>query len=245
VTGPLLRLERLSKRFPARLAVDDLSLAVGPGEIYGLIGPNGSGKTTTVKMVTGLYRPTTGRVLIADVDLEREPERAKRMLGYIPDEPFAYERMSGREFLHLVGELWDVPTATRRAKIEELGDLFDIGAILDGHVEHYSRGNRQKLAIIAAFLHTPRVLVVDEPIVGLDPESAVRTRDLLRAFAKGGGAVLVCTHTLTFAEAVCQRIGLLRLGRLLAEGDLAALRARAGAPDGSLEELYLRLAARP
>lgn len=244
VTVPLLRLERLSKRFPARLAVDDLSLGVEAGEIYGLIGPNGSGKTTTVKMATGLYRPTTGRVLVDGVDLHAEPERAKRLLGYVPDEPFAYERMSGWEFLHLVGELWGVPAAARGARIDELVDLFEIGAILDGYVEEYSRGNRQKLAIVAALLHTPRVLVVDEPIVGLDPESAVRARELLRAFAGDGGAVLVCTHTLAFAEAVCRRVGLLREGRLVAEGDLAGLRALAGAPEGSLEELYLRLAAR-
>ncbi len=242
--APLLRLERLSKRFDARPAVDDLSLDVEPGEIYGLIGPNGSGKTTTVKMATGLYRPTAGRVLVGGIDLHREPERAKRLLGYIPDEPFAYERMSGREFLHLIGELWGVPASVRAPRIDELVDLFEIGAILDAYVEHYSRGNRQKLAIIGALLHAPRVLVVDEPIVGLDPESAVRARELLRAFARDGGAILVCTHTLTFAEAVCGRIGLLRNGRLVAEGDLATLRARAAAPDGSLEDLYLRFAAR-
>src|SRR3989442_3489126 len=132
--------------------------------------------------------------------------------------------MSGWEFLHLIGELWGVPPAVRAARIVELAGLFEIGVILDGYVESYSRGNRQKLAIIGALLHAPRVLVVDEPIVGLDPESAVRTRDLLRAFAKEGGAVLLCTHTLTFAEAICGRLGLLRDGRLAAEGDLAALR---------------------
>src|SRR5438309_952771 len=144
-----------------------------------------------------------------------------------------------------IEELWGVPLAARAARIDELSALFEIGAILDGYVESYSRGSRQKLAIIAALLHAPRVLVVDEPIVGLDPESAVRARDLLRAFATGGGAVLLCTHTLAFAEAVCGRVGLLRQGRLAAEGDLDTLRRLAGAPDGSLEELYLRLAARP
>jgi len=245
LAAPLLRLERLTKQFPARLAVDALSLDVEPGEIYGLIGPNGSGKTTTVKMATGLYQPTAGRVLVGGIDLRAEPVRAKRLLGYIPDEPFAYERMSGWEFLHLIGELWGVPPAVRAAQIVELAGLLEIGVILDGYVENYSRGNRQKLAIIGALLHAPRVLVVDEPIVGLDPESAVRTRDLLRAFAKEGGAVLLCTHTLTFAEAICGRLGLLRDGRLAAEGDLDALRRLAGSPAGSLEELYLRLAARP
>ncbi|MBI4635399.1 MAG: ABC transporter ATP-binding protein [Candidatus Rokubacteria bacterium] len=240
----MLRFDGLSKRFADQLALDSLSLEIGPGEIYGLIGPNGSGKTTTVKLATGLYRPTAGRVLIAGIDLGREPERAKRLLGYIPDEPFAYERMSGREFLHLVGELWGVPQAERQTAIARLADLYDgMEAILDGHVEHYSRGHRQKLAIVAALLHAPRLLIIDEPIVGLDPESAIRTRELLTGFAAGGGAMLVCTHTLGFAEAICHRVGLLQNGRLVAEGDLASLRVRAGVGHASLEELYLHFAA--
>ncbi len=243
--APALRLEHLSKQFPGRLAVDDLSLTIAAGEIYGLIGPNGSGKTTTVKLSTGLYRPTSGRVLIAGIDLHREPERAKRLIGYVPDEPFAYERMSGREFLHLVGELWGVPEADRAARIDELSAVYRIGDLLDGHAETYSRGNRQKLAIIAAFLHGPRLLVIDEPIVGLDPESAVRTRDLLLGFTGSGGAILVCTHTLAFAEAVCHRVGLLRGGRLIVEGDLPTLRQTAAQGATSLEELYLHFAAGP
>jgi ABC-2 type transport system ATP-binding protein len=243
VTPPPLRLERLSKRFGERLAVDDLTLTVAAGEVYGLIGPNGSGKTTTVRLSTGLYRPSAGRVLVEGIDLHREPERAKRLVGYVPDEPFAYDRMSGREFLHLVGELWGVARPGRAARIEELAGVFRLDALLDGHVEHYSRGNRQKLALVAALLHAPRLLVIDEPIVGLDPESVVRTRDLLRDFAAAGGAVLVCTHTLSFAEAVCRRVGLIRDGRIVAEGEIAALREQAGGA-ASLETLYLDLAAR-
>jgi ABC-2 type transport system ATP-binding protein len=240
---PLLSLEGLTKHFAQRRALDGLSLSVGPGEIYGLIGPNGSGKTTTVKLATGLYRPTAGRVRIAGIDLQREPERAKRLLGYVPDEPFAYERLSGREFLHLVGELWGVAAAARTRTMDELAAVFQVGAILDTDVDTYSRGNRQKLSLIAALLHAPRLLVIDEPIVGLDPESALRTRDLLLRYAAGGGGILLCTHTLSFAEAVCRRVGLLRDGRLVAEGDLAGLRARAGVRDGSLEGLYLHFAA--
>lgn len=244
--GSLLSLERLSKHFAGRPAVDDLSLRVGPGEIYGLLGENGSGKTTTVKLATGLYRPTGGRVLVAGIDLHRESERAKRLVGYVPDEPFAYERMSGREFLHLVGALWGVAAADREREIERLASLFEgMDAILDAHVDNYSRGNRQKLAIMAALLHGPRLLVIDEPIVGLDPQSALRTRDLLREFAARGGAVLVCTHTLTFAEAVCGRIGVLRAGRLVVEGDLESLRREAAADTRSLEDLYLHFTARP
>ncbi len=236
---PLLRLDRLSKRFGDRLAVEALTLDVAPGEIYGLIGPNGSGKTTTVKMIAGLYRPTAGQVLIAGIDLGAEPERAKGLLGYIPDEPFVYEKMTGREFLGLVAALYRVAEPERTRRIEELLDLYALGAAADGYVERYSRGNRQKLAILASLLHAPRLLVVDEPIVGLDPESAIKTRDLLRRFAEMGGSALLCTHTLPFAEQVCHRVGLLTEGRLVEEGDLAALRRRAGLPDASLEALYL------
>jgi ABC-2 type transport system ATP-binding protein len=242
--GAVLRLEHLSKQFAERRALDDLCLSVGPGEIYGLIGPNGSGKTTTVKLATGLYRPTAGRVLMAGIDLHQAPTEAKRLIGYVPDEPFAYEHMSGREFLHLVGELWSVGPAARDQVIAELGERFRLEDALDTGVETYSRGNRQKLSLIAAMLHAPRLLVIDEPIVGLDPESALRTRQLLIDYAARGGAALLCTHTLAFAQAVCHRVGLLRAGRLIAEGNLGALRARAGAgPDASLEDLYLHLAA--
>ena len=243
--GSLLRLDHLTKHFADRGAVDDLCLAIAPGEIYGLIGPNGSGKTTTVKLTTGLYRPTGGRVLVAGIDLQQEPSQAKRLMGYVPDEPFAYERMSGREFLHLVGELWGVAAKARERAIGELGERFQVGDTLDAWVETYSRGNRQKLSLIAALLHAPRLLVIDEPIVGLDPESALRTRQLLQDYAARGVATLLCTHTLAFAQAVCHRVGLLRQGRLVAEGDLGALRVRAGAgPEASLEDLYHHLAAR-
>ncbi|MFQ5520203.1 MAG: ABC transporter ATP-binding protein [Candidatus Methylomirabilia bacterium] len=236
---PRLVCRSLSKRFGDRLAVDDLSFQVEPGEIYGLIGPNGSGKTTTVKMVTGLYQPTSGQVLIEGIDLSQDPEGGKRRLGYIPDEPFVYEKMSGREFLHLVGELYGVRRQARTQRVEELLDLYEIRQIVDQYVESYSRGNKQKLAIIASLLHTPRVLVVDEPIVGLDPQSAIRTREVVARFAQAGGSVLVSTHTLGFAEAVCHRLGLLKNGRLIRDGTLNDLRQGAGLPEASLEALYL------
>ena len=241
---PRLRLESLTKTFNAHPAIRDLSLTIASGEIYGLIGPNGSGKTTTVKLTTGLYRPTAGRIVVGGIDLSREPERAKRRLGYVPDEPFTCERMTGREFLSLVGELWGVAREVCARRMAELATTFRLEEILDSQAETYSRGNRQKLALIAALLHAPGLLVIDEPIVGLDPESSVCARDVLRAYATEGGGVLLCTHTLSFAEAVCHRVGLLRDGVLVAEGDLEALRARAGVADASLESLYLQLAAR-
>ncbi len=221
------------------MAVQDLSLEIAPKEIYGLIGPNGAGKTTAVKMITGLYHPTTGRIFIDGIDLGAQPAQAKRLLGYIPDEPFIYESMTGREFLHLVGELYGVQASERIHKIDELVDLYALRGVVDGYVQNYSRGNRQKLAILASLLHAPRLLIVDEPIVGLDPESAIKTRDLLKAFVERGGGALICTHTLPFAEQVCQRVGLLKDGRLIGEGDFPTLRRQAGLPDASLEALYL------
>jgi len=229
----------LTKRFGALTAVQDLTLAVPPGEIYGLIGPNGSGKTTTVKMLAGLYRPTAGRILIDGVDLGAAPERAKRALGYVPDEPFVYDKLSGREFLHLVGELYGVPRPAREARVARLLERFPLAGALDAYAESYSRGHKQKLAILAALLHEPRVLVVDEPIVGLDPESAIAAREIFRDFAARGGAVLLCTHSLGFAEGLCHRVGLLQRGALIQEGTLPALRAAAGLPGASLEALYL------
>ena len=236
-----LRLDGVTKRFGTLTAVRELSLAVAPGEIYGLIGPNGSGKTTTVKMLAGLYRPTAGRIVVDGVDLGAEPERAKRTMGYLPDEPFVYEKLSGREFLHLMGELYGVPREERAVRIERLLTLFPLSAVIDTYVENYSRGNKQKLSILAALLHQPRVLIADEPIVGLDPESAITTRQIFTSFAQAGGAVLLCTHTLGFAEALCHRVGLLSAGVLVQEGDLAALRNAAGLPEASLEALYLHL----
>ncbi|MFQ5829077.1 MAG: ATP-binding cassette domain-containing protein, partial [Candidatus Methylomirabilia bacterium] len=169
-----------------------------------------------------------------------DPEGGKRRLGYIPDEPFVYEKMTGREFLHLVGELYGVPPRERRRKIEGCLDLYPMGELVDQYVEHYSRGNKQKVAIMASLLHAPGILIVDEPIVGLDPESAIQTRELLKRFSREGGSVLVCTHTLAFAEAVCHRVGLLTNGRLIRDGSITALQHEAGLPEASLETLYLR-----
>jgi len=229
VDGPPggIRLDRVSKAFGNLTAVDDLSLAVRPGEVYGLIGPNGSGKTTTVRLLVGLYRPTAGRVTLDGLNLAEAPAAAKAILGYIPDEPILYD---------------GVPMPLRAARLERLLARFPLGGVLDDPTGAYSRGNKQKLVILAALLHEPRILVLDEPIVGLDPESALAVRELVRGFARAGGAVLLCTHTLSFAEAVCDRVGLIVGGRLLTEGDLLTLRRAAGQPEATLETLYLHWA---
>lgn len=237
----LLQIKNLRKSFNGVTAVDGINVKIPAGEIYALIGPNGSGKTTTVKMITGLYRPEEGDVLVNDLSIAENPERVKSQIGYIPDEPFVYERLTGREFLNLTGVLFGVPENVRREKIEKLLGVFPLAPVIDGYVDYYSRGNKQKLSILAALLHDPKLLVIDEPIVGLDPESARKTKELFKDFAGKGGSVFVCTHTLSFAEDIAHRIGLLKEGKIIHEGTLDELRRISGGPGLSLEEVYLKL----
>lgn len=235
-------LKGVTKKFGKTTAVDNLNLDIKEGEIYGFIGPNGSGKTTTIKMMAGIYKPSAGEIEIEGHSIEKEPEKAKSIFGYIPDEPFIYERMTGREFLYLVGALYKIPKNEVAKKIEELVDLFPIKGIIDGYAESYSRGNKQKLIILAALLHSPQILLIDEPIVGLDPESARITKRLLEKFSQKGGTIFVATHTLSYIQNICTRIGVQKEGKLIVEGTLDELQKQAQSESRSLEELYLKLA---
>jgi ABC-2 type transport system ATP-binding protein len=228
---PTLDIKGVSKRFDGTAAVKNISLHLHPGEIYGLIGPNGSGKTTTLKMVAGLYRPDKGNTVAS-------PTAAKKHIGFVPDDPSAYDRLTGREFLQFVGELFGMDRPSRDEQIETLLAQYHLQRLADGQFERYSRGTKQ---ILAALLHAPSLLLIDEPMVGLDPESARVTVRLLREFAHRGGSVLVSSHTLPVAEELCHRFGVLVEGRIVAEGRLAALRQEAGLASGDLESCYLRL----
>lgn len=236
-----ISLKNLTKKFGNITAVDGLSLEIQEGELFGFIGPNGAGKTTTIKMMTGLYRATEGVVEIAGYSLDRDPEKAKALFGYIPDEPFIYERMTGREFLYLVGSLYKIPREEIAKRLGELILLFPLEDILDEYAENYSRGNRQKLTILAALLPNPRILIIDEPIVGLDPEAARAVKKLLKDFVTQGKTVFVATHTLSFAQDICTRIGILKAGRLLEMGTFEELKKKAAAETSTLEDLYLKL----
>src|SRR3990167_10089122 len=174
----MLQIKNLSKEFGSLRAVSNLSLEVKPKEIYGFIGPNGAGKTTTIKTIVGLLKPTHGTIKVDGADNQTQPQKVKSVIGYIPDEPMIYEKLTGREFLHFVGELFGVDQRTRKKKLEELIEIFPLKDIIDGYVGNYSRGNKQKVAILAALLHDPKLLIIDEPIVGLDPQSAKITKDL-------------------------------------------------------------------
>ncbi len=235
-----LELKSITKRFGSTSAVDNLSLSLKAGEMYGLIGPNGSGKTTTLKVIAGIYRQTSGDVLVQGLDTLASPTKAKQKLGYVPDDPVAYELLSGREFLHFTGELYGVPREEREGRISRLLAAYHLQGVADGLFAHYSRGTKQKMSMVAAMLHQPSLLLVDEPMIGLDPESIMITKKLLTDFVVGGGTVLLSTHTLSIADEICDRFGIIKNGRLIAEGTHAELSAKSDRL-GTLEDVFLAL----
>jgi ABC-2 type transport system ATP-binding protein len=241
----VLRIRNLTKKFPAAIAVDDVSFKVRPGEIFALIGPNGSGKTTIIKIIAGLLKPTSGMVTVGGLDVTREPVRTKAQIGYIPDDPAVWPAMTGEEFLQFVAALYGVDEGTRRARVPRLLSVFDLKGTEKGYFEDYSRGNKQKFAILAALIHEPKLLLVDEPIVGLDPRAAEIAKSQLVQFARQGGAVLLATHTLSVAQEIATEIGILAAGKLVASAGFKELRTRAGLDEtASLEDVYLALTRR-
>ncbi|MFA6029191.1 MAG: ABC transporter ATP-binding protein [Elusimicrobiota bacterium] len=239
----MIELRDLTKRFGDLSAVDGVTLSVAPGEIFGFLGPNGAGKTTTVKMLSGLLRPSAGSASICGFDIVERTLEAKRVLGIVPDEPFVYPKLTGAEFLRLSGDLHAVPLATQRRRIPELLEMFELSSWGGELLESYSHGMRQKLVLSSVLLHEPKALLLDEPLVGLDPKSARMAKEILRTLASRGCAIFMCTHVLEIAEAICDRIGIMMNGRLDAVGTMSELRAKAGAgSEGArLEDLFLRL----
>jgi ABC-2 type transport system ATP-binding protein len=234
--------EHLTRHFGSLAAVQDLDLSVRAGELFGFLGPNGAGKSTTLRMLAGILRPTAGRACIAGKDVQAQPLAAKRALGYMPDEPALYEQLTGREFLRFVGGLYGLSDDTVDARAAKLLAMLGLAEKADQVLQSYSHGMRQKIVLCTALLHEPAVLLLDEPLSGLDPHSARRVKDLLRQFCQQGGAVLLSTHTLEIAERLCDRIGILHEGRLIAAGTMDGLRAQAHTSDGAtLEDLFLRL----
>ena len=238
----MIELVRLHKRFGNTEAVAKLSLEVGAGEVFGFLGPNGAGKTTTIRMMMGLLQPTSGRVRLAGHDLQVRPEEAKRLCGFVPDRPHVYEKLSAREFLEFVAALYHVPGQEIRARSEELLELFDLADVGDDLMEGYSHGMKQRAALAAALMHAPRILVLDEPMVGMDPRGARLLKATFRQLAASGVCVFVSTHSLDVAEETCDRIGVIHRGRLAAVGTIDELRATVGGDPGMrLEDVFLRL----
>src|SRR5688572_20001478 len=237
----MIRLEGVTKRYGRFTAVHPLNLHVKRGELFGFLGPNGAGKTTTIRMIAGVLQPSGGRILIGGHDLAADPVAAKRLLGYIPDRPSVYEKLTGAEFLRFVSGLWGREGKEAEKRADELLELFELTSWKDTLIESYSQGMRQKLLISSALVHAPDLIVVDEPMVGLDPKAARLIKDLLRTFAAQGGTVFLSTHTLEVAEALCDRIAILHQGRIRALGTMAELRAEAAAGGAHLEEIFLKL----
>jgi len=237
----MLELRGAVKRYGDFTAVKSLDLKVRRGEVFGFLGPNGAGKTTTIRMVAGVLQPTAGQVLLGGDDLHEDPERAKQRIGYIPDRPYLYEKLSGGEFLRFVAGLWGHHGKETEDQADRLLRLFDLSEWKDELIESYSHGMRQKLLISSALLHRPEMVVVDEPMVGLDPRSARILKDLFRTFTEHGGTIFLSTHTLEVAEALCDRIAIIQHGEIIASGTMDELRADAEDGSAHLEEIFLKL----
>jgi ABC-2 type transport system ATP-binding protein len=238
----MIKLTQLVKQYGDFTAVAGIDLEVPRGQLFGFLGPNGAGKTTTLRIIAGIMRPTSGRVEIGGIDIAADPVSAKMKLGFIPDRPFIYEKLTGAEFLRFVAGLYDQEGAQVEHRARELMALFDLEEWRDELVESYSHGMRQKLIISSAFVHRPEVIVVDEPMVGLDPKAAKILKDLFREYTHRGHTIMMSTHTLEVAESMCDRIGIIQNGKIRAEGTMDELRrSAAGGGAKGLEEIFLKL----
>lgn len=237
----LIETRNLVKKYGDKVAVNDVSLAVQAGEVFGFLGPNGAGKTTTIKMIVGLLQPTSGTVKVAGYDVQAQPLQAKAASGYVPDTPNLYAKLTGRELLRFVGDLYDLDRQHMAQRTEELLRVLDLGEAADNTIDSYSHGMQQKASLAAALMHDPKVLVLDEPTVGLDPKSARLIKDILRQMAERGSAVFLSTHILEIAERMCDRIGIINKGELVAVGSMNELRSLGKAGEVSLEDIFLGL----
>ncbi len=232
----MLRIEHLTKIYGDKKAVDDLSLHIQPGEIYGFIGHNGAGKTTTLKSCAGILNFDSGEIFIAGKSVRETPLECKKITAYIPDNPDLYNYMSGIKFLNFVGDIFEVPLAERRKKIDEYTDIFEIKKDLGDAIQSYSHGMKQKLAIVSALIHSPELVILDEPFVGLDPKSAFSLKEIMRKICDNGGAIFFSTHVLEVAEKLCDKIAIIKDGHLIRQGTVDEVRG-----DSSLESVFLEL----
>lgn len=235
----MIEVEGLTKRYGRVQAVRGVSFTAPPGQVLGLLGPNGAGKSTTLKAITGLIRPTEGQIRLGGFDVVRQGKRAKGQFGYIPDRPYLYPKLTGRELLRFLGRLRKVEGAER--EVQGWLELFDLADFGNELIETYSHGMRQKLTFIAALLHRPPILVIDEPMVGLDPRAARQVRDLMKNYARAGNTVLLTTHSMDVAEEVADRVLLVHRGQIAAEGSLGELRRQIGDDEAGLEAIFLQL----
>ena len=238
----MISVEHLVKEYGSFRAVDDVSLTVPAGEIHGFLGPNGAGKTTTMRMIAGLLRPSSGRILVNGHDLETAPEAAKAALGFIPDRPYVYDKLTAGEFLRFHGGLYGMDAETVQPRVHEMLDLFELRRWEHELIESFSHGMKQRLVMSAAFLHRPRAIAVDEPMVGLDPRGARLIKDVLRRMSERGVAILMSTHTLEVAQEMCHRISIIQKGKISAQGTVDEVRRISGSTtDDHLTSVFLKL----
>ncbi len=237
----MIELKDLTKKYVDFPAVSNLNLSIQKGEIFGFIGPNGAGKTTTIKMIGGVLEPTSGSVMIAGISMKDNPEKAKSKIGFIPDRPYLYEKLTGMEFLKFVADLYGVDSDIFSEKAEQQLKMFSLLDWSNELIESYSHGMKQRLIMAAALLHDPEVIIVDEPMVGLDPVAIMMVKDLFRKLAKQGVSVFMSTHTLKIAEEICDRIGIIHKGHLIATGTTDDLQRKAQVTNADLEQVFLNL----
>jgi ABC-2 type transport system ATP-binding protein len=236
----MIDLDQVTKTYGTKTAVRDLTLRIEPGELFAFLGPNGAGKTTTIKMLCGLLFPTTGTVRVGGFDIQRDGDRARQLISYVPDQPYLYEKLTGREFIQFIADMYGMPADHARLRMDEVIAIFDMDEFVDDLTERYSHGMRQRTVFAAALLHEPKVLIVDEPTVGLDPKSVRLLKNLLRQEADKGTTVFLSSHSLDVVEKLADRIGIVEHGRLISCGTLGMLRKQASL-DGSLEDVFLKL----
>ena len=237
----MIQLRNVTKNFGSFTAVDNLTLTVPKGEFFGFLGPNGAGKTTTIKMIVGLFTPTSGEITVNGYDIVKQPMEAKQSIAYVPDIPFLYEKLTGREFLYFIGGLFKISKSRLHDRVSELLDHFEIGSWVDKRTEDYSQGMKQRITIAAALLHEPKAIIIDEPMIGLDPRSSKIVRDTLRTQSQKGISILMSTHSLPVAEELCDRIGIINNGKLVfcdSREQLQLDKARYG---GKFESVFLEV----
>lgn len=237
----MIRIEKLVKRYDQMEALRGISIHVQPGELFGFLGPNGAGKTTTLQILAGLLRPTSGSVWVAGFNVATHALEVKRRLGYVPDRPYVYEKLTGRELLQLFGDLYGMDRARIRSEGERWLEIFGLTAHRDDLVEGYSHGMKQRITLAATLLHDPELLIVDEPMVGLDPQNARLLKDLMRERCQRGRTVLMSTHTLQVAEETCHRVGIIHRGEIVAVGTVEELRQKLAREGATLEDIFLHM----
>jgi ABC-2 type transport system ATP-binding protein len=239
----MIEIDDVTRKYGTKVAVSHLTLHIPPGELFAFLGPNGAGKTTTIKMMVGLLRASAGTIRLCGHDVTKRQLAANRLLGYVPDVPYLYDKLSGAEFLRFIADMYGLEPREADAKIAEQIEAFDLREFVDDLTESYSHGMKQRLTFAAALLHDPKVLVIDEPMVGLDPRTVRLVKDMLRAKAAAGQTIFMSTHLLSIAEEIADRVGIVDEGRLRFLGTIDELREQVAAHDASLEHLYLRFTA--